>query len=114
MLDACIVNFNGFVNLYVQALKQEILTVLIFKYQSTQCPYLQRITNNAYFFTKIQSPNTDGLAFNHMANVYPQYAYSYGSYLWMDPGADVIVDHLVDVIEDIVTRYVMGTESLLQ
>jgi len=50
------------------------------------------------------SPNWTGLASNHMANVYRQYAYPYGNYLWMDPGAQVVVDHLVRVIQDIINR----------
>lgn len=50
------------------------------------------------------SPNWDGLAANHMANVYRQYAYPYSNYLWMDPGAQVIIDHLVSVIQDIINR----------
>jgi len=48
--------------------------------------------------------NWVGLAPNHMANRYRQYAYPYSTYLWMDPGAQVVVDHLVSVITDIVTR----------
>jgi len=50
------------------------------------------------------APNWDGLAPNHMANVFKQYAYPYGSYLWMDPGAAEVVDHLIKVVRDIVTR----------
>jgi len=49
--------------------------------------------------------NWNGLASNHMANVYRQYAYPYNNLLWMDPGAQVVVDHLVRVIDDIVRRY---------
>ena len=51
-----------------------------------------------------QSPSSAGLDDSHMARRYPNYAYEYGSYLWMDPGAQVVVDHLFDVIDDIVTR----------
>ena len=51
------------------------------------------------------SPNWSGLASNHMANRYPQYAYPYDQYLWMDPGAQVVIDHLISVIDDIITRY---------
>lgn len=47
-----------------------------------------------------------GLASNHMANVYREYAYPYDTYLWMDPGAQVVIDHTVDVIADIVTKSV--------
>ena len=39
-----------------------------------------------------------------MANRYPEYAYAYGSYLWMDPGAQVVIEHLFSVIEDILER----------
>lgn len=41
----------------------------------------------------------------HMAVVHSEYAYVYGSYLWMDPGAGVVQDRLVDVVVDIVRRY---------
>lgn len=51
------------------------------------------------------SPNWNGLTSDHMANRYREYAYPYGNYLWMDPGAQVVVDHLVNVIQDIITRY---------
>ena len=50
------------------------------------------------------TPDWEGLAPNHMANLYPEYAYPYGSYLWMDPGAAVVTDHLMEVILDIVER----------
>lgn len=51
------------------------------------------------------SPNKNGLTANHMCNVYSTYCYAYGNYMWMDPAADVAVDRLVDVINDILTRY---------
>jgi len=51
------------------------------------------------------APNWDGLAPNHMANVLREYAYPYGSYLWMDPGANAVVEHLLNVTKDIVSRY---------
>lgn len=41
----------------------------------------------------------------HMAQVWPQYAYRYGAGTWMDPGAAPVEDRLVDVIDDVVTRY---------
>lgn len=41
----------------------------------------------------------------HVAKVLPQYAYAYDKYLWMDPGAQEVQDHLLAVIGDIVTRY---------
>jgi len=49
-------------------------------------------------------PNWSGLAVNHIANVYRQYAYPYDKYLWMDPGAAVVTDWIVAVVRDIVTR----------
>jgi len=51
------------------------------------------------------APNWEGLAFNHMAIVHREFAYPYGSYLWMDPGASVVVNHLLDVARDVVSRY---------
>jgi uncharacterized lipoprotein YddW (UPF0748 family) len=51
------------------------------------------------------APNWTGLAPNHMANVYREHAHTYSKYLWMDPGALVVVDHLVRVIEDVIRRY---------
>lgn len=44
-------------------------------------------------------------AANHMAEVYPQYAYVYEPALWMDPGAAPVQDRLDAVIADVVTRY---------
>ena len=41
----------------------------------------------------------------HVALQYPEYAYEYGAYLWMDPGADPVMQHDVDVILDVVDRY---------
>ena len=40
-----------------------------------------------------------------MANRFPQYTYAYGSNLWMDPGAKVVQDHIVQVYTDVATRY---------
>jgi uncharacterized lipoprotein YddW (UPF0748 family) len=51
------------------------------------------------------APNWDGLTPNHMAVVYRQYAYPYDTYLWMDPGADDVINRLLTVVQDIVTRY---------
>lgn len=45
------------------------------------------------------------LAANHMASVYPQYAYQYGEHLWMDPGAKEVQDRAYNVIMDVVRRY---------
>jgi uncharacterized lipoprotein YddW (UPF0748 family) len=41
----------------------------------------------------------------HLSLKLPQYAYTYGSYLWMDPGAKAVQDHVVAVITDVVKRY---------
>jgi len=53
------------------------------------------------------APNWSGLAPNHIANVHRKFAYPYGVFLWMDPGAQVIADWIVAVVKDIVTRYVL-------
>jgi uncharacterized lipoprotein YddW (UPF0748 family) len=43
---------------------------------------------------------------NHVATRFSEYAYPWGeSLLWMDPGAEVVRDHIVDVVTDIVRRY---------
>ena len=39
-----------------------------------------------------------------MAMRFREYAYPYGDSLWMDPGAQVIVDHMLLVADDILTR----------
>jgi len=41
----------------------------------------------------------------HVSITLSQYAYPYGSYLWMDPGAKAVEDHVVQVVLDIVKRY---------
>jgi uncharacterized lipoprotein YddW (UPF0748 family) len=45
------------------------------------------------------------VAADHISKKFPEYAYKYGNFLWMDPGAEVVQDQLVDVITDVVTRY---------
>ncbi|MCY1054964.1 family 10 glycosylhydrolase [Nannocystis sp. SCPEA4] len=45
------------------------------------------------------------LADSHIAAELPQYAYEYGTALWMDPGAAAVQDQLVAVVADLVTRY---------
>ena len=50
------------------------------------------------------APNWNGLASNHVANRLRQYAYPYGNYLWMDPGAPEVVENLLNVTRDVVTR----------
>lgn len=51
------------------------------------------------------SPTTSNLAPNHMARVYPQYAYVYNTLLWMDPGAEVVQNRTAAVALDLVRRY---------
>ncbi len=41
----------------------------------------------------------------HIALASPQYAYEYGNFLWMDPGAEEIQERTIDVILDVVDRY---------
>jgi uncharacterized lipoprotein YddW (UPF0748 family) len=41
----------------------------------------------------------------HIASKYPQYAYKYGTAVWMDPGAKEVQDQLIAVVADLVTRY---------
>jgi uncharacterized lipoprotein YddW (UPF0748 family) len=50
------------------------------------------------------SPDWSGLDPTHVANRLSQYAYPYGSYLWMDPGAQAVLDDFIGVIDDILTR----------
>jgi len=47
----------------------------------------------------------DGLAPNHIAIQFPQYAYIYGTYVWMDPGSEEVQNRTYDVSIDLVTRY---------
>lgn len=56
-------------------------------------PYRARLKGNAPF------------AANHMAAVYPQYAYRYGDLIWMEPGAKEVQDRTYNVIMDVVQRY---------
>jgi uncharacterized lipoprotein YddW (UPF0748 family) len=42
----------------------------------------------------------------HMCNLFPSYCYEYGAtFLWMDPGAEVVSNFTYDVIMDVVARY---------
>jgi len=50
-------------------------------------------------------PSWDGLASNHIANVYRQFAYPYDQFLWMDPGTQQVSDWIVAVVIDIITRF---------
>ena len=49
--------------------------------------------------------NSPQLSSTHMAVVYKQYAYPYGTYLWMDPGAAAVQNRTYDCILDVVRRY---------
>ena len=49
-------------------------------------------------------PTWSGLAANHMANQLREYAYVYGNNLWMDPGAEPVIDRLLSVIQDLLNR----------
>jgi uncharacterized lipoprotein YddW (UPF0748 family) len=40
-----------------------------------------------------------------MAIQFPEYAYSFDTYLWMDPGAIEVQNRTYDVAIDLVTRY---------
>lgn len=44
-------------------------------------------------------------AAHHISALLPEYAYVYGTLLWMDPGAAPVQDHLISVIADVVSRY---------
>ena len=50
-------------------------------------------------------PDWSGLHPDHMAYRFREYAYPYGRNLWMDPGAQVVQDHIYNVVMDITRRY---------
>lgn len=54
---------------------------------------------------KAGSESMSGLTGGHMALAFPQYAYGYGGDVWMDPGASVVRERVVDVVLDIIGRY---------
>ncbi|TVQ89536.1 MAG: hypothetical protein EA397_14960 [Deltaproteobacteria bacterium] len=41
----------------------------------------------------------------HISVTHPEAVVTYGNNAWMDPGQEVVQDRLIDVIEDLVTRY---------
>jgi uncharacterized lipoprotein YddW (UPF0748 family) len=41
----------------------------------------------------------------HVTKTMPESTLRYGSLLWMDPGADAVQKHILDVVRDIVSRY---------
>ena len=49
-------------------------------------------------------PTWDGLAANHMAVRFKEFAYPYGDFLWMDPGAHAVQEWLLLVVQDILDR----------
>jgi len=49
-------------------------------------------------------PSWHGLASNHIANVYRQFAHPYDQFLWMDPAAQPVNDWILAVVTDIITR----------
>ena len=51
------------------------------------------------------SPNDGSFASNHAAIKYPQYAYRYGKFIWLDPGAKIVQDQTFNTIMDVVRRY---------
>jgi uncharacterized lipoprotein YddW (UPF0748 family) len=59
------------------------------------------------WFNPYRAQNADSynLAANHMARKFPEYAYSYGDLVWMDPGAKEVQDQTYKVILDVVRRY---------
>ena len=52
-------------------------------------------------------PSWEGLAPNHMAIKFREYAYPYGDFLWMDPGVPEIQERLLMVVEDLMDRLVI-------
>jgi uncharacterized lipoprotein YddW (UPF0748 family) len=54
---------------------------------------------------RARSVASASVAPNHMASVFPSYAYNYGGGTWMDPGSDEVRQRLVAVVADLVRRY---------
>ncbi len=54
---------------------------------------------------RAKSTLSSTLADGHIALAAPQYAYTYGNLLWMDPGAEVVQERTIDVALDLVDRY---------
>ncbi len=51
--------------------------------------------------SSLKSPNVSP----HLAVTNPEVVYEYGSFLWMDPGSQVVQDRIYNVIRDVVNRY---------
>jgi len=47
----------------------------------------------------------DSVVLPHLSLQYPEYAYDYGAFMWMDPAAPEVQDATVDAIVDVVERY---------
>ena len=47
----------------------------------------------------------EGLDPKHMALQFPEFAYPFDTYMWMDPGAVVVQNRTYEVVIDLVTRY---------
>jgi uncharacterized lipoprotein YddW (UPF0748 family) len=45
------------------------------------------------------------VAANHITKAFPQYTVTFGNQLWLDPGAPVVRQRIVNTIKDIVQRY---------
>lgn len=45
------------------------------------------------------------MAANHISKTHPEAVYSYGGYLWMDPGSRTIQNRSYDVFMDVLSRY---------
>ncbi len=54
---------------------------------------------------RARSSSGTSVASNHMAAAFSQYAYNYRNQTWMDPGAEVVQQRLLDVVDDLITRY---------
>ncbi|ELU16427.1 hypothetical protein CAPTEDRAFT_138680, partial [Capitella teleta] len=68
-------------------------------------PYRAKVRTSLLLSCMPQKNSNKGLDPSHMAIRYSEYAYPYGSYLWMDPSAQVILDHILTVVDDILVRY---------
>jgi uncharacterized lipoprotein YddW (UPF0748 family) len=54
---------------------------------------------------KVGSESISGFAEGHMALAFPEHTIAYGGDVWMDPGAESVRGRVVDVTEDLLTRY---------
>ena len=54
---------------------------------------------------RAKSRSSSKAAAGHMSIDFKEYAYKYGSYVWMDPSAKPVQDRVIKVVEDLVARY---------